>query len=176
MLRPHAIYEPGDTTLLPRLLRAHRFGRLLAVGDGRNRVSLTHVDNLVAAIAAVLERPTAHGIFNVADSLDASLDELLCTILTALGRAPRIGYLPVAVAWPLAIFLERAYRAANISQPPPLTRYLVSQLAREHTVDTSRAQQLLGYRPARSFREGFAEIGRQLAETAAPGRSPRAGP
>ena len=50
ILRPHAVYGPGDTTLLPRLLHARRLGRLIAVGDGRNRISLTHVDNLVQAV------------------------------------------------------------------------------------------------------------------------------
>ncbi|MBG0826866.1 NAD-dependent epimerase/dehydratase family protein [Planomonospora sp. ID67723] len=49
VLRPHAIYGPGDTTLLPRVLGAVRGRRLLAVGDGRQRISLTSVGNLAGA-------------------------------------------------------------------------------------------------------------------------------
>lgn len=169
VLRPRAVYGPGDTTYLPRVLRGRRFGRLVAVGDGQNRISVTHVDNLVAAIAAVLERPEVRGVFNVADAVEPTLDELFRTILVALGLAPRVTYLPVGLAWPIATVLERAFRAANAKQPPALTRSLVSQLTHEYTLDISRAQELLGYCPIRNFREGFAEIGRQLSETAAVG-------
>jgi len=34
VLRPHVVYGPGDTTLLPRLLAAERFGRLVAGPTG----------------------------------------------------------------------------------------------------------------------------------------------
>src|SRR2546426_9225078 len=46
ILRPHAIYGPGETKLLPRLLAARRVGRLPAGGDGGNRLLLTPVDQL----------------------------------------------------------------------------------------------------------------------------------
>jgi nucleoside-diphosphate-sugar epimerase len=158
ILRPHAIYGAGDNTLRPRLLRAHHFGRLLAVGDGRNLLSLTHVENLLDAILAALERPASSGIFNVADAVEASLDELLRAALTALGLPARIFYLPVSLAWSLATVLERAYLAGGARRAPPLTRYLVSQLANEQTLDLTRARNQLGYRPTRCFRDGFAEL------------------
>lgn len=46
ILRPHAVYGPGDPTLLPRLLSAVRGRTLLMVGDGTARASLTGIDNL----------------------------------------------------------------------------------------------------------------------------------
>src|SRR6266567_1526907 len=49
VLRPHAVYGPGDTTLLPRLAANVRRGRLLVPGDGTTAVSLTSVDNLATA-------------------------------------------------------------------------------------------------------------------------------
>ena len=55
VLRPHAVYGPGDRTLLPRLLAARRWAGCRSVGDGHNRVSVTHVDNLVHAIVRSVE-------------------------------------------------------------------------------------------------------------------------
>lgn len=154
ILRPHAVYGPGDRTLLPRLLGARRFGRLVAVGNGRNRLSVTHVDNLVHAIVRAIEGPVHQGVFNVADAATARLDELLCTLLERLGLPARIVYVPTRLAAPLANVLEYSFRLVRAGRPPLLTRYLVSQLANEYTLDISRAQQLLGYAPEFSFHTG----------------------
>ena len=48
-LRPHLIWGPGDTHLIPRLLARARAGRLRRVGDGTNLVDITYVENAAAA-------------------------------------------------------------------------------------------------------------------------------
>jgi nucleoside-diphosphate-sugar epimerase len=154
ILRPHAVYGPGDRTLLPRLLAARRFGWLMAIGDGRNVLSVTHVDNLIQAILRAIEGNCAAGTFNVVDSETATLDELLRTLLERLGLPPRIAYLPTRIGTPLAALLERSYRLAGASRAPLLTRYIVSQLASDYTLDISRAQRCLGYAPTFTFRDG----------------------
>ena len=50
ILRPKAIFGPGDTTLLPHLISAARQGRLPQIGAGRNLVDLTYVGNVVQAL------------------------------------------------------------------------------------------------------------------------------
>ena len=44
-LRPHLIWGPGDPHLIPRLIDRGRTGSLKIVGDGRNKVDITFVDN-----------------------------------------------------------------------------------------------------------------------------------
>src|SRR5262249_9985807 len=84
ILRPHAVYGPGDTTLLPHILRARRAGCLIAVGNGRNRISLTHVDNLVCAVVQSLTSPVDGPLVcNVADADPETLDRLLRAFLRA---------------------------------------------------------------------------------------------
>ena len=64
-LRPHLIFGPGDTNLVPTILKRARAGRLVQVGDGTNLVDLTFIDDCVSAhvlAANVLdERPAAGG-------------------------------------------------------------------------------------------------------------------
>lgn len=161
ILRPHAIYGPGDTVLLPRILEAYRFGRLIAVGDGTNRISLTHVHNLVDAIllaASALLEDRARGTFNVADEAPVALHDALTGVLRATGRSPRVSYLPKRVGLSLGAVLERAFEFVGSEKPPRLTRYRVAQLASEYVLDISRAKQELGYRPERSF-AAFVESG-----------------
>ena len=158
ILRPHAIYGPGDTKLLPRLLAARRFGRLLAVGDGRNRVSLTHVDNLVHAIECALLPGSPSGVFNVADAEAEPLGTLISALLLAFGLPPAIFYLPRRAAWPIASAMESAFTAIRAGRSPLLTRYVVSQLASECVLDIRRARRMLGYQPQRGYRDAFREL------------------
>jgi nucleoside-diphosphate-sugar epimerase len=154
VLRPHIVYGPGDTTLLPRVLAARRAGVLPVPGSGRTRLSATHVDNLVHAVERALAEPAAHGVFNVADAVEARVDDLLGTLLARHGAPTRLVHVPAALAWAGAAALEGAWRLAGARRPPPLTRYAVGHLAREHTLDLTRARELLGYAPRWTYQDG----------------------
>jgi nucleoside-diphosphate-sugar epimerase len=154
VLRPHVVYGPGDTTLLPRLLAAERFGRLPVPGTGRNRLSVTHVENLALAVERALLAPVLRGVFNVSDADVPTVDALLTTVLARIGFRARLHYVPRRMAWRIATACEWLWRMGRVQQPPPLTRYVVAQLADEHTVDISRAREQLGYVPRWSYRDG----------------------
>jgi nucleoside-diphosphate-sugar epimerase len=148
ILRPHAIYGPGDPTLLPRVLSAVRGQRLFAVGDGRQRLSLTSVANLAQACILAACGPVARGIFNVTDASPVLLDQALRAILAERGIEAEPAYLPRRVVWPAATVAEAAFRLARSKNPPSLTRYAVSHLAVERTLDITVARAHLSYRPA----------------------------
>ncbi|GIF95867.1 NAD-dependent epimerase/dehydratase family protein [Catellatospora citrea] len=147
VLRPHAVYGPGDTTLLPRVLAAVRGGRLPAVGDGRQPISLTSVGNLVQACTLAACGPVERGVFNVTDACAVRLDDALRAILAERGIAARPVYLPFGAVWPLATAAEGLYRLFRSASPPRLTRYAISHLAVERTLDITAARRTLGYRP-----------------------------
>jgi nucleoside-diphosphate-sugar epimerase len=48
-LRPHLILGPGDPHLVPRLIERARKGRLRLLGDGRNLVDVTYVEDAARA-------------------------------------------------------------------------------------------------------------------------------
>lgn len=153
ILRPHMVYGPGDTTLLPRVVAAARFGQLAIPGTGANLVSPTHVDNLVAAVERALGT-AVRGTFNVADASPAPVGELLSTVLARVGAAVTVRYVPRSIAWGVATFLESTWPSRRAPRGPLLTRYLVAQLADEHTLDITAARDRLGYSPRWSFRDG----------------------
>jgi nucleoside-diphosphate-sugar epimerase len=156
ILRPHAVYGRGDPTLLPRLLKARRRGRLLACGSGRNRLSITHVDNLAAAVGLAVASEE-RGVFNIADATTPTLGELLLAVDRATaGRG--VMYVPGSIATCAACVLEGVARLCGRAAAPLLTRYIVSQLVLEYTLDISRARHQLGYRPSRSYDEAIPEI------------------
>ena len=147
ILRPHAVYGPGDTTLVPRLLAARRFGRLCLPGDGTSRVSVTYVGNLALAVAAALERPAVSGIFNIADVESIDFGTLVRLVLRRSGLPDDVLFIPAPLARSLATLLEAAWRTGRLGGAPPLSRYVVKHLTAEHTLDITRARDLLGYAP-----------------------------
>jgi nucleoside-diphosphate-sugar epimerase len=152
ILRPHAVYGPGDTTLLPRLLAAVRRGRLVLPEGARVRHSLTHIDNLVDAVRLALEPSVARGTFNIADDAPVVLADVLREFLQRRGVQARLVSIPYRSAFALARSLEASARVRR--RRPALTRYAVSQVGLERTLDLTAARAKLGYRPAATSLEG----------------------
>ncbi|NDO89170.1 NAD-dependent epimerase/dehydratase family protein [Cellulosimicrobium composti] len=162
VLRPHAVYGPGDTTLLPRVESAVRRGRLVLPGGGRVLQSLTHVDTLVGAVRAAVALPDAtaragHGgagatrgilVANVADAEPVVLRDALVDALRRRGTDVRVVAVPVRPAWALAGVVETVARRLRRPEPPRLTRYALSHLALERTYDLAVLRDVLGVEPA----------------------------
>lgn len=141
VLRPHAVYGPGDRHLLPRLRRAVRLGRVLLPGPDV-RISLTAVENL--ADACLLGTRWPPGAYNVADATAYDRDEVVADVLAAAGRAVRVRHVPLAVAEGAARVLGRLPLRA-----PLLTPYAVDQVGHTVVLDTGRAA-AQGYAPRRT--------------------------
>jgi nucleoside-diphosphate-sugar epimerase len=58
-LRPHLIWGPGDTHIVPHILKLAQSGRLRLIGDGRNLVDSTYIDNAAAAHVLTVDRLTS---------------------------------------------------------------------------------------------------------------------
>lgn len=143
VLRPRAVYGPGDTQLLPRLLSRVRAGILLLPGPDVP-LSLTAVENLAGACLAAAGWPP--GAYNIADALPYSRDAAVRAVLRAHGRRARVGHLPPAVARAAA----RAAEALAGAAEPALSRYAVDQLAHPVVLDTAKAR-ARGWSPARTL-------------------------
>jgi 2-alkyl-3-oxoalkanoate reductase len=160
ILRPRAIWGPGDRTLLPRVMARARGGVLPLPGGGRRPVSMTYVDSLVDAVVAALEHPEVAGPVNVADATPVVPAALLEELFDRLYRAIRIVAVPPSVAYGAAVALELGWRVAPLRAEPPLTRYAVAALVRPLTLDLTRLHEELAVRP-----DAATDVG--LARTAA---------
>ena len=146
ILRPHAVYGPGDTTLLPRLLGAVRRGRLTLPEGAEVRHSLTAIGNVVLAVRRALDPASPRGTYNIADDVPVLLSAVLREFLERRGVDARLTSIPYGAAFALAGSLEAAARLTRTR--PRLTRYAVSQLGMERTLNLDAAREHLEYRPA----------------------------
>ncbi|MBC8141457.1 MAG: NAD-dependent epimerase/dehydratase family protein [Armatimonadetes bacterium] len=156
IVRPKAIFGEGDTSLLPRLLRAAKANRLPIIGTGTNRVDLTHVDNVVHALILAGTHTSAAGKTYTVTNGDADaprLWDVIAHLLTALGVATPTRHVPLPVALAIAGAAETFARVTR--REPFLTRYTANILARTQTYDISAIINDLGYAPVVSLSEGL---------------------
>ncbi len=154
ILRPKALFGPGDQSLLPRLTAAARTGRLPQIGDGCNLVDLTYIENAAEAAVLALTVPAAVGkTYTITNGEHARLWEVIRQVLQRLNISTPKRVLPVRLAWSAALLMEAA--AALTGREPLLTRYSVLILARTQTYDITAAQRDLGYQPRHSLAQGI---------------------
>ena len=160
ILRPRGVFGPGDRTLLPRLIRRYRMGRLVVAGNPRSRMSLTHVDNFITAVERVIISGAA-GVYNVADREPVELGTLLGEALRATGRKPRVTYLPIEPARAFAALAEVVHLHGLLPRPI-VTRYQLNQFHGDFVLDTSRIRRDLGWVPTVATLDGIRSLGRHL--------------
>ena len=154
IVRPKAIFGPGDNALLPRLLAAARRGRLIRIGDGQNRVDLTYVDNVAHALLLALDSPHAIGhTYTITNDEHPRLWDVITAVLRGLGIPTDLRAVPLPAAFAAATIMEA--RARLTGQEPLLTRYSAAILARTQTYDIAAARHDLGYTPPIALAEGI---------------------
>jgi nucleoside-diphosphate-sugar epimerase len=166
-LRPHLIWGPGDQHLLPRLIAQARAGKLRRVGDGKNIVDTTYIDNAVAAHLAALDRlapgaPCAGKAYFIANDEPLPMWELIDRMLACADLPPVTKSISPRLAYAAGALLEAAYTLLRRKEEPPMTRFVARQLATSHWYDLSAAKRDLGYTPPVTVEEGLRRLRKSL--------------
>ncbi len=159
-LRPHLIWGPGDTNLIPRMKARARAGRLAVVGDGTNKVGVVYVENAADAHLLACDRlvegsPVAGQCYFITEPEPVNCWEFIGRLLEGLGCPPVTRRVSLKTAYRLGAAFEALYRVFGVSKEPPMTRFLALQLATSHWFDTSKARRELGWECAVSIEEGL---------------------
>jgi 2-alkyl-3-oxoalkanoate reductase len=155
IIRPKAIFGPGDKSLLPRILDAAKRKRLWQIGDGTNEIDLTYVDNVSQAILLAMSSAAAVGkTFHITNDEHVKIWPLIESILQPMRLSLR-GALSFETAFRAATLIELGYRLFP-GYEPPLTRLTVGLLGRTQTFNIALAKNELGYRPKVSLADGLA--------------------
>jgi nucleoside-diphosphate-sugar epimerase len=157
-LRPHLVWGPGDTQLIERIVDRARSGRLFLIDGGYSLIDTTYVTNAAQAFASALTpAPQAYGrALMVTNGEPRTVREILCRITQAAGVQAPSHSVPFRIAMGAGRAAEFAWR--NRTSEPPLTSFLVEQLATAHWFDIEATKTLLGWDPAVSLNQGFDEL------------------
>ena len=160
ILRPRALIGRWDKVIIPRILRAHREGRLMRMGDETNRVDITPVSNVVDAIILALnaEKKAVNQIYNISNGRPELLWPILDNLFLELKLAPPSKKISLRLVLVLAKLMELHAKFLNGYKEPALTIYGVGTLTMSFGMDISKAKEVLGYEPKQSVQEALDEF------------------
>lgn len=151
IIRPVLVYAadaPGNFALLLRLVRS-RLPLPFARVD--NKRSLLAVENLAEFIGTCVEHSAAAGeCFVIADEAPISTHDMLKELSRGMGCKARLLPVPVVMLRLAASLLGR--------------RKMYEQLCEDLWIDTSKAAQLLDWRPSQGIHEGLRRAGASYAK------------
>jgi len=162
-LRPHLIWGAGDPHLVPRILaRAHR---LRVVGDGTNRVDLTHVRHAAAAHLLAFDaladpaHPAGGRAYFISDGAPVMLWEWINRLLLRLDRTPISRRISLSAARTAGGALEVLWRLLPfLPGEPPMTRFVATELAKDHWYSIAAARRDLRYAPVSDLSAAMDEL------------------
>jgi nucleoside-diphosphate-sugar epimerase len=162
-LRPHLIWGPGDTNLIPRILARARAGRLRRIGKASKRIDSVYIDNAAEAHILAADRlapgsPIAGKVYFISQGEPVPLWDLVNRILAAAGLPPVTRTVPVWAARLAGWALEGVWGLLGRQEEPPMTRFLACELATAHWFNLSAARRDLGYEPHISIEEGLRRL------------------
>ncbi|MEO1656636.1 MAG: NAD(P)-dependent oxidoreductase [Pseudomonadota bacterium] len=157
VIRPRGLYGPGDTALLPRLVRAANAGPLPLMRNGQAVIDLTFIDDAVAAIRAGLgTKHDGYRLYHVSGGEAVRVTTIADEAAALTGI--RIAWRRVTVGAAMMVAGLSEARAWLTGDEPKITRYAVGLFAFSQTLDIGRIERELGWRPRVSFAEGLERL------------------
>lgn len=161
VVRPRFVWGPGDTTLLPALVKAVRAGGWVWFGDPGHRMSTCHVRNVSWGLRLALRRGRAGEIYFLTDGEPVRFRDFVTRLIETQGVHPGERRAPLWLADAVAAVCETLWRWLPLRGEPPLTHTAVNLFFREVTVRDAKARRELGYQPLISIDEGLRELARR---------------
>ena len=159
ILRPPPVYGPGDKEMLP-VFRAMSRGLAPVPGAVWARISVIHVQDLVAAIMACLNSADMPAtVYYLGDGRDGGYDwrEMAAIAETVWQRRVRLLRIP---AWLLdAVASANLGLARVLGYPPMLTPAKLRELRHpDWVVDNDKLQAVIDWEPRISLQQGLIEL------------------
>lgn len=162
-LRPHLIWGPGDTNLIPGILARGRQGKIQKIGRQPKLVDFTYIDNAADAHLLAGDRistgsPIAGRAYFVTNGEPLEIWQFINAILAAAGIPPVRGSVHPAVAYLGGAVAETVWKTFQMRGEPPMTRFLARELSTAHWFNIGAARRDLGYEPKVTIGEGLQRL------------------
>lgn len=169
-LRPHLIWGPEDTNLVPKIVERAKAGQLRLVGDGSKLIDTVYIDNAVDAHIAAADRlepgaTCAGRAYFITNDDPRPVKEIINGFVTAAGLDAVERSIPVGVAVAAGHVFELLHRFFPSEAGPRMTPFLARHLSTAHWYDITAAKRDLDYWPAVGIDEGMRRLREWLQET-----------
>jgi len=176
-LRPHLIWGPGDTHLIPGILARARQGKIQKIGKQPKLADFTYIDNAAEAHLLAADRlapgsPIAGRTYFITNGEPVEIWGFINSILEAAGIPPVRGSVHPAVAYLGGAVAETVWKTFQMKGEPPMTRFLARELTTAHWFNIDAARRDLGYEPTVTTSEGLRRLKEWFESSSAGGVTP----
>lgn len=154
ILRPAAIYGPGDPERFWMIYSRVQKGVFPMFGSGKTLYHPLYIDNLIDAFLLAQEEDKGLGqAYLIADEDYYPIEELVTRVAKAMGKPVRIPHFPV---WPV---VAAGHVCEKLCKPfgliPPIFPRRVDWYRQNRAFDIGKAKRELGYQPKVGIDEGL---------------------
>ncbi|MDW3192851.1 MAG: NAD(P)-dependent oxidoreductase [Cytophagales bacterium] len=152
ILRPRAVYGPGDRTLLPRIQKLVRGSFMIAPGTLHFESSLTHVRQLLdASLLCMDQSKKGLHVYNIADDRTYLLEEVFSEIAFHQAGHRKLKHIPASLIEKIIALKEWLGIRVGVS------RQSFDYLNQHSVLSIEKAKTELGYAPKTSFFDSISE-------------------
>lgn len=156
-LRPPLIWGKGNHHMEEVFDRV-KADKWMWIGGGKQILSTIHVENLATAIIAAIESDKGGQAYFVTDGDNRTMRTTLEAIIKAHGLDGSNKEFPLSFADALGNLFHHIWTLFNLKSQPPIPALVIRLMAKEFSVDDSKARKELSYKNAISFDEGIAQM------------------
>lgn len=154
ILRPAAIYGPGDPERFAMIFRRVARGRFPMFGNGKTFYHPLYIDNLVDALLLASESGKGDGeAYLIADEEYVAIEDLVRRVARALNVEVRIPHYPVLPLVVAGHICEKVCNPFHIT--PPIFPRRVDWYRQNRAFKIDKARRDLGYAPRVGLEEGL---------------------
>jgi nucleoside-diphosphate-sugar epimerase len=155
ILRPKAIFGPGDQVLIPRILQSLKSGGVPRFVQKDIILDITYVENISHAIFQSLTADSCFSgqAYNITNDCPLPLHTLIKMIIEKMGFKYKERHIPYRAAKIIAYICEKISLLTN--KEPLFTPYSVGALSFSQTLSIDKAKKELNYQPIISIEEGI---------------------
>ncbi len=154
IVRPAAIYGPGDPERFAMLYRRVASGRFVFLGRGEAFYHPCYIDNLVDALILSAEKDAAQGeAYLIADEEYVPVKDLVAAIARELNVDLKLRFLPFWPAYAVAAAVEFGYKP--LPAEPPIFRRRLDWFRQNRAFDIRKAKRELAWTPKVDLKTGL---------------------
>ena len=166
IIRPRGLFGIGDTSIIPRLIKANRSIGIPLFNGGQNKVDITCVENVALSLRLAIESDCDIGkTYNITNGEPMEFKTILEMLFDRIGEKPNYRKMPLGFMYFVAGILEGIYKLFGIYKEPSLTKYTVLTLGYSQTLNIEKARKDLNYKPLMTIEEGIVKYAESVRQS-----------
>ena len=156
IIRPRGLFGIGDTSIIPRLIKANRKIGIPLFNDGKNIVDITCVENVALALRLAIESKNAVGnTYNITNGEPREFKNILEELFEQINEPPKYLKISLNLMYGVSSIIEFIYKLFHIYKEPMITKYNICTLGYSQTLNIKKAKKDLNYIPKMTLSEGI---------------------